>query len=237
MNTINPDNECKHLLKDVEYNADAFNEMLSKQSALQDFMEERRGYPSPTNKDTSPHEKAVSSTYYWTCATTEFFELMEAIHPYMDKDLSSIPPEVMTEIQYEYIDIWHFLMNVFLYAGIDQTNIAKLDEFYDATEFIDNDTVTKASTNICACFGVVSANVGQLINSLPFKVWKNYGPEDVLSKEDAEGSILWIMKAFVKLGKYINIDHKLFYSLYVTKNQENYDRQNRDGAYNSTKDS
>lgn len=239
MSNINPDNVCSHLYKETKYNPDCLNEMLAMQNSLQEFMEERGRHAAPSNKETTYHEKALSAIYFWGCVTTEHFEMMEALQPHMEKGLKlkDLDQETLLEIQYEYIDMWHFLMNVVLFSGIDQTNIGQFEEFFDPLKTITTDVeLDQAVSNVSAHFGILSANVGQLINNLPFKVWKNYDIDDHLKKSDAEGVLIWIMKSFIEIGTSLGITKEKFYSLYISKNQENYDRQNRDGAYNSQKE-
>lgn len=215
MTSIHPNAVCAHLIKHYEYREDALSYMLQMQNSLQEFVGKKRGNKFPKSEMTD-FERAKEAIYFWGAATTEWYELLDAQENYKKKlseshCLAQIA-DAKREMQYEYIDIWHFLMNVFLYTGIDETEIKLGDFEVDYLKSIEE------------YWAELSYWIGRYINALPYKHWKTYkdyhidGAELALCFENA-------VAVFVKLGAVLDVDKCLFFDLYCSKNEENIKRQ------------
>lgn len=215
-NKVNPDNTCASLIKDYEYREDALSYMLQMQNSLQEFVGKKRGNKFPQSEMTD-FERAKEAIYFWGAATTEWYELIDAEDKYVEMlsmhgDDHILTTNAKLEMQYEFIDIWHFLMNIFLYTGIDSTDIKMEDFNNDYTLPIDEEWAN------------LSYWIGRYINALPYKHWKTYKDYKINNEELAicfENAIA----SFVKIGAALDVDTKLFFNLYCSKNEENIKRQ------------
>ena len=215
MINIHPNAVCAHLIKHYEYREDALTYMLQMQNSLQEFVGKKRGNKYPKSGMTD-FERSKEAIYFWGAATTEWYELLDAKESY-EKKLSESSclaqiADAKREMQYEYIDIWHFLMNVFLYTGIDATDI-KLGDFE-----------TDYAPSIEESWSELSYWIGRYINNLPYKHWKTYKDYQINDEELAlcfENAIA----VFVKLGVALGVNNELFFDLYCSKNEENIKRQ------------
>lgn len=73
----------------------------------------------------------------------------------------------------------------------------------------------------------------ELLARLPWKEWKTYTPEQLVDFESEDARIetfyeyIDVFHFFMNIGLALGIDGEMFEKLYVTKNQENFDRQAR----------
>ena len=212
MEQVNPENQCAQLMKHTEYREDALNYMLSMQNSLQEFVGKVRGTKFPKSEMTDS-QRADEAIYFWGCAVTEWAELIDARDMFLfvyDSEKNRL------EMQYEFIDIWHFMMNVFLYTGID-SSVATLKEIYD--EESEENTIEHFWSEL-------NYWVGRYINNLPYQHWKTY-KEYVIDDTDLALCFTNIMSLLVNIAKELGIDNERFYDLYVSKNEENINRQSR----------
>lgn len=213
---VNPDNTCASLIRHYEYREDCVSYMLNMQNQLQEFVGKKRGNKYP-NSEMTDFERSKEAIYFWGAATTEWFELVDARDKYLSMLVTHGEDHVQTvnaklEMQYEYIDIWHFLMNVFLYTGINDT------------EILMTNINTSEHQSIDAGWSNLSYWVGRYINNLPFKHWKTYKDYQINS---AELALCFenVLVIFIQLGMHLDIDNELFFDLYCSKNAENIKRQ------------
>lgn len=79
----------------------------------------------------------------------------------------------------------------------------------------------------------MDAEFTELIDRLPFKSWKTYSPELKADFTDEEHKLEcwyeWVdmFHFFINIGLALGIDAESAFKLYYTKNQENFDRQDR----------
>lgn len=122
---INPENKCSHLFKNAE-NAKLDNpivDMFNMQASLQKHLAEKG---RALDYDTASYKEKVDDiSVQWRNMTLEFAELLERL-PF--KEWKTYPKETlegfkneeeMLETYYEYIDMFHFFMNMGLALGID----------------------------------------------------------------------------------------------------------------------
>ena len=73
----------------------------------------------------------------------------------------------------------------------------------------------------------------ELLDRLPFKHWKKYTPEQVVGflneeqKMETYYEFIDMLHFFLNIALALGIDHDTLVSLYVTKNKENFARQDR----------
>lgn len=131
MNTINPENKCAQLFDDsIPKLANPVVDMFKMQASLQKHLAAKG---RAIDYDTATHKEKVDDiTRQWRNITLEFAELLERM-PF--KEWKTYDPAVladfkdkedMLETYYEYIDMWHFFMNIGLALGIDGDTFEKL---------------------------------------------------------------------------------------------------------------
>jgi dimeric dUTPase (all-alpha-NTP-PPase superfamily) len=128
--SLNPENKCADLFKDVAKLTDPVVDMFNMQASLQRHLSEKGralDYDSATFK-----QKVDDISRQWRNMNLEMSELLERL-PY--KEWKTYPDEAlqgfrsqedMLETYYEYIDVFHFFMNVGLALGIDGDTFEKL---------------------------------------------------------------------------------------------------------------
>lgn len=236
MNKVNPDNSCAQLIKNVEYRKDALQFMFNMQRNLQEFIANKKGGIGPGKGNY--RDEIDLSIYYFGCTTTEFFEFGERLNDF-EWDWNTIDTDEKLEIQYEYIDMWHFIMNQFLYTNINVDNIEMtLEYIYEAethtsisSRYDKNDLITTTEM----FWSNFSYLWGKYLNNLPYKKWKDYNYDAMkeVNMLDQEFLMRLMIINFVKFGEIIDIDYKHFFNLYVSKNKENINRQEPGGVYYS----
>lgn len=137
--SLNPENKCAHLFKDVKKLEDPVVDMFNMQASLQKHLADKGravDYPNATHK-----ERIDDISVQWRNMTLEFAELLERL-PF--KEWKSYPEETlngfkdeedMLETYYEYIDMFHFFMNMGLALGIDGETFEKLYVSKNAENF------------------------------------------------------------------------------------------------------
>ncbi len=214
MSKINPENLCADLLEKNEYRDDALNYMMKMQYDLQKFVAEKRKNLAPDTPHMSLFTFAKETIYYWGCVTTEYAELQE-------RDWEQGSENELLETQFEYIDMYHFLMNFFIFSKITEFPYT-LDDLFTQTPDID-----KLSPELVELqWSYISIMAGEFIDLLPYKHWKTY-PNDVeVDMEQLKTKAQHILYAFVLMGKALGINKQRFFDLYISKNKENIKRQN-----------
>jgi len=128
--SLNPENKCADLFKDVPKLKNPIVDMFNMQRSLQDRL-------AATNRaldlSKATHKQKIDDiSVQWRNMTLEFAELVERL-PF--KEWKTYSPEVlegfkdeedMLETYYEYIDMFHFFMNIGLALGIDGDTFEKL---------------------------------------------------------------------------------------------------------------
>jgi dimeric dUTPase (all-alpha-NTP-PPase superfamily) len=234
MNKVNPDNACSQLIKSYEYRKDALQYMFNMQQNLQEFIASKKGGLPPGKGDF--REEIDLAIYYFGCTTTEFFEFGERLNDF-EWDWSAIGPDDKLEIQYEYIDMWHFIMNQFLYTGITGLDIDLIleDVYKIKTSLSIDDQQNDLLLSTQKLWSNFSFIWGSYLNNLPYKKWKKYNDNamDDVDKERQLTLAIVMIRRFIQFGKIIDIDAQHFYNLYVSKNEENISRQEAGGVYHS----
>lgn len=221
MSGLNPENLCADLLEKNEYRQDALNFMMGMQYDLQKFVADKRGNLAP-DAEASLFDFAKETVYYWGCTTTEYAELQErdwtkGLH---EKVATGIDNNLLLETQFEYIDMYHFLMNFFIFSKVNTFDFT-LDELFTRTPEVDQ----IAPELVELQWSYLSILAGEFIDLLPYKHWKTY-PEDLtLDADKLTTKAAQMLYAFVLMGKALGIDKERFYDLYISKNKENINRQ------------
>jgi hypothetical protein len=215
--TLHATSQCEQLYKEVKYKKDALNDMLKRQYDLQVFMHEKRGtIKPPANFSEVTQETTLDAIYYITCMNLEFNELLDAFN---DERIS------VTEAKYELIDVYHFLMNVFIFAGISSFDKCHSLEFLWTIGAKEEKEKSDADIVVLYYVGEINKILARLIDVLPYKKWKTYPADLKLNEKSITVHALQSIVNIIELAKEMGITKEEFYSLYVTKNQENYERQ------------
>lgn len=129
--SLNPENKCSSLFKeDVPKLSNPVVDMFKMQASLQRHLAEK---DRALDYDNATFQQRVDDiTIQWRNMNLEMSELLERL-PY--KRWKTYPPERLEgfkddedklETFYEYIDVFHFFMNVGLALGIDGDTFEKL---------------------------------------------------------------------------------------------------------------
>ena len=131
-NTVNPENKCSHLFDQVEKNqlVDSFKMMYEMQKSLQDNLSQRG---KGLNYDTADFMQKVNQIILeYKNVNLEMAELIERL-PH--KSWKTYSPEQKQgweseeqklETWFEYIDVFHFFMNIGHLLGISAEDFVKL---------------------------------------------------------------------------------------------------------------
>lgn len=97
----------------------------------------------------------------------------------------------------------------------------------------DNATFKERVNEITVQWRNFTTEMTELLERLPFKEWKTYTPEQLAGYVDEEHRLetefeyIDAFHFFMNIGLLLDITPERFISLYVAKNQENFDRQAR----------
>lgn len=138
--SLNPENKCSHLYKqDVPKLENPVVDMFNMQASLQRHLAEKG---RAVDYDTASFKEKIDDiSVQWRNMTLEFSELLERLpfkewKTYPEDRLSGFKDEEdMLETYYEYIDIFHFFMNIGLALGIDGETFERLYTTKNAENF------------------------------------------------------------------------------------------------------
>lgn len=138
--SLNPENKCSHLYnQDVPKLENPVVDMFNMQASLQKHLAEKGRAVDYDNA--SYKEKIDDISVQWRNMTLEFAELLERL-PF--KEWKTYPEETLKgfkdeedklETYYEYIDMFHFFMNMGLALGIDGETFERLYTTKNAENF------------------------------------------------------------------------------------------------------
>lgn len=185
--------------------ADAdFGEMYMLQMALQARL---NTLPTPP---INPGTAAPKIIYWGHCIRAELEELVEWLTKQDD-------PTWIKELRMEAIDVVHFVFNVGLELGVTPEFIVAAEEAYTHQKW------QLDQHRIHAAILILNKTVVELVNQLPWKTWKTYGP-DVDSK--------WLSKCYADLIRAMLIlcnacalNREAIIDMYFAKNKVNHERQ------------
>jgi dimeric dUTPase (all-alpha-NTP-PPase superfamily) len=129
--SLNPENKCSHLFsQEVELDKITLDEMFRMQRSLQDNLAFKG---RALNYDEATFAQRVRDvTTQWRNMNLEMSELLERL-PYKEWKSYTVEQkegftseEQRLEVLYEYIDVFHFFMNVGLALGIDGETFRRL---------------------------------------------------------------------------------------------------------------
>lgn len=131
MESLNPENKCSHLFdQEVDLTSLTIDDMFKMQKHLQDSLAKKG---RALNYDTATFaEKVRDITTQWRNMNLEMAELLERLpykewKTYTDEQKQGFSSnEQRLEVLYEYIDVFHFFMNVGLALGIDGETFRRL---------------------------------------------------------------------------------------------------------------
>jgi dimeric dUTPase (all-alpha-NTP-PPase superfamily) len=136
---MHTDNKCSHLLKDVKKLDNPIVDMFNMQKSLQDSLVKTG---RALDYDTANFKAKVDDiSIQWRNMNTEMVELLDRLpwkewKTYSDKQLAGFESEeAKIETYYEYIDVFHFFMNIGLALGIDGDTFEKLYVTKNAENF------------------------------------------------------------------------------------------------------
>lgn len=136
---LNPENKCAHLFKNLKKLDNPVVDMFNMQASLQKHLAEKG---RALDYDTASHKEKIDDiSIQWRNMTLEFAELLERLpfkewKTYPEETLAGFKDEEdMLETYYEYIDMFHFFMNMGLALGIDGDTFEKLYVSKNAENF------------------------------------------------------------------------------------------------------
>lgn len=131
MTTVNPENKCAHLFsQEVDLSKMTIEEMFRMQRSLQDHLAAKG---KALDYGSAPFPERVNDvTRQWRNINLEMAELVERLpfkewKTYTEEQKAGFASEEQRlEVFYEYIDVFHFFMNVGLALGIDGETFKRL---------------------------------------------------------------------------------------------------------------
>lgn len=128
---MNPENKCAHLFnQEVDLSKITIEEMFRMQRSLQDHL--AKNGRALDYGAASFMERVDDVTTQWRNVNLEMAELLERL-PYKkwktyteEQKAGFVSEEQRLEVLYEYIDVFHFFMNVGLALGVDGETFKRL---------------------------------------------------------------------------------------------------------------
>lgn len=127
---MNPENKCADLPIEKESEAITIEEMFQLQEKLQGFLAEKGKGPDFSKLDFT--EKVKLMIYHKAMVDLEFAELLERLpykqwRSYSEQEKAGfVSEEQKMETFYEFIDMFHFFLNIGLLLGIDGKTFKQL---------------------------------------------------------------------------------------------------------------
>ena len=110
-------------------------------------------------------------------------------------------------------------MNFFIFTKQREFDFT-LEDLYNETP----DPFCEPYLQVEKQWSTLSILVGEYMDILPYKHWKTYKLPKLKTKELLEKA-KQILYSFILMGKALGITKEHFFSLYISKNQENINRQ------------
>nr|DAD80524.1 MAG TPA: dUTPase [Siphoviridae sp. ctYh54] len=207
---------------DVEITPELLVKMYHKQYELQLYMKEKRGLtlPPAAESHSITHEHVLAAIYFSSCVNIEWMELYESYQAYLKAaelyalDADDLRAEALEEL----VDVWHFVLSVFIFLGLKEHHVSKLSHFKIG-----------GVNSLAEYAGDTALAISSVLAKAPYKTWKD---QDNIKELDKDYETL-LFTAFSKCYNNI-LDFALFaldssYSefvdAYLRKNALNFRRQ------------
>lgn len=210
---------------DIEITPELLVKMYNKQYELQCYMKEKRGLtlPPDPSSDFITHEHVLAAIYFASCVNIEWMETDSAFSEYIhaiefDTPFSDDPDEVRHKVLEELIDVWHFVLSVFIFLGLKSEQVAKLHHFRIG-----------GMNSLAECAGDAALAISSVLSQAPYKTWKD---QDSVRKLDKDYQELLFAKLSVCYNNILDFalysldsNYQEFVETYLRKNALNFRRQ------------
>ena len=207
---------------DIEITPELLTKMYDKQYELQCYMKEKRGLTQPPDSSSNfiTHEHVLAAIYFSSCVNIEWFELQEAYQDYLKAaELYALDAnELRQKALEELVDVWHFLLSVFIFLGLKPENVAKLTHFRIG-----------GLNSLAEYAGDTALAISSVLSEAPYKTWKDQDNKRVLDKEYQE---LLFAKFSICYNDVLDFalysldsSYEEFVDAYLRKNALNFQRQ------------
>lgn len=204
---------------DIEITPELLVTMHNKQYKLQCYMKEKRGLTMPPSPDSDciDHEHVLAAIYFSSCVNIEWLELQEVYAKYL-KSEGSEKQELRCKALEELVDVWHFVLSVFIFLGLKEQYVSKLAHF------------RLGGVNSLAEFaGDTALAISSVLIQAPYKTWKDQANVKVLSKEYQDLLFTKISICYNNILDFalysLDSSYEEFVDAYLRKNALNFRRQ------------
>lgn len=213
---------------DTEISSNILRDLYLKQFNLQQFMKEKRGLQAPPALDATEitHDHVLAAIYFSSCVNLEWMELNEAYGAYVDQDqlLKSGSGSVdatesaRKEALMELIDVFHFVLSVFIFLGLKIEYVGKLYHYR-----------LGGFETLQECVGETALAISKVLSRTPYKTWKDQKNTRELSIEYEEFLFSQLSVVYNNLMDFaieqLDSCYTEFVELYIEKNALNFQRQ------------
>lgn len=203
---------------------DTLKLMYNKQYELQKYMVVKRGLQEPpaTNASFITHEHVLAAIYFASCVNIEWMELDEAYRHYVEMQAFSTDSEALTLLRVkaleELIDVWHFLLSVFIFLGLKEHHVERLQHFS-----------LGGISSLSEYAGETAIAISTVLASAPYKTWKDQDNTKVITKDYEELLFSKMSVCFNNILDFaeccLDSDYEEFVKVYLAKNDLNFRRQ------------
>lgn len=210
---------------DLEITPELLAQMYHKQHELQCYMHEKRQLTMPPAFDATciTHEHVLAAIYFSTCINIEWMELKTVYQEYLNYaecSYQDVPQaeKLRDEALEELIDVWHFLLSVFIFLGVNEAQVSKLHHFR-----------LGGLGSIAEYVGGTSLAISNVLSLAPYKTWKDQNTIKTLNKEYQDILFQNLSVCYNNVLDFaiecLDSSYEEFVNVYLRKNDLNFRRQ------------
>lgn len=198
--------------------------MYKKQYELQLYMEEKRGLKHPPEYDADyiEHEHVLAAIYFAACVNIEWHELEDVYRQYLTMQAEGVDSESLSIVRVkaleELIDVWHFVLSVFIFLGLKEDQVGKL-QFFHLGDL----------NSLAEYAGETAVAISTVIADAPYKTWKDQDNTRQLDEEYKKELFIQFAVCFNSILDFaencLDSSYDEFVKVYLIKNALNFKRQ------------
>lgn len=204
----------------IDITSDLLATMYNKQYSLQCFMKEKRNLTAPPDKASMiiNHKHVLAAIYFFSCVNIEWQEVLSSYSAYLDAESEEQREVLRLNALEEVIDVWHFILSVFIFLGLKEENVKNLTHFQ-----------LGGLDSLSEYVGSTSIAISSVLAEVPYKTWKDQNSIKDLSESYQNLLFAKLSVCYNDVLDFsiynLNSSHKEFVDTYMKKNELNFRRQ------------
>lgn len=209
---------------DIAITPELLSTMYNKQYELQCFMKEKRGLTQPPSSSDSyiTHDHVLAAIYFSSCVNIEWTELQDVYSAYTKEKSKDKADMLRDDALEELIDVWHFVLSVFIFLGVKEEYVKKLVHFRIG-----------GVNSLAEYAGDTALAISSVLSVSPYKTWKDQAKHKILDDEHQEFLFKKLSICYNDILDFavydLNSNYEEFVDAYMRKNDLNFRRQEDKG--------